>query len=432
MSRRRGSWRRAGASLTLVAGLVLTGLVGSGCWDRQEIPATAFVTALAFDREGDQIRATAAILSPAGAGGGGGAGGIPGEPPNLSQSIILSAKGPSAAAAVSNIQTRSTRRLVLTHAQAVSVGEEVARRGLSGVIDFVSRSANFFRTSFLVVTPGRAAPLLAATLHQETDVGAALDNLGELAVNNPGTPIDNVGAFLRQVGQPGQEPLVARLISDRSEADILQLDGGGGGGGGEGGDGNGGGGGESGGNQAKGLTHLGLHGGAVFRGDRLLGFLDARSTAHVMVVKEKQRRVVYDLPCPACGRPLALQQTKVTSRIIPWLDPHGPRITVKLRVWVDVVDRPCNCPPRDTIKGIEAGLSRSLASGVAGTIRKVQSEFGSDIFGFGAELRRRHPAVWETMKDRWTTEFSLLPVIVLVDVKVTGPGLERGPAAMAR
>ena len=48
----------------------------------------------------------------------------------------------------------------------------------------------------------------------------------------------------------------------------------------------------------------------------------------------------------------------------------------------------------------------------------AQSEYKTDIFGFGEAIYRKYPKLWETIKDDWNNEFEDLPVNIAVSVKL--------------
>lgn len=65
---------------------------------------------------------------------------------------------------------------------------------------------------------------------------------------------------------------------------------------------------------------------------------------------------------------------------------------------------------------------------IENTIRKVQEEYKSDIFGFGEAIHRSNPEMWNLLKKDWDDrEFPDLKVHTEVDVKIRRLGTTTQP-----
>ena len=72
---------------------------------------------------------------------------------------------------------------------------------------------------------------------------------------------------------------------------------------------------------------------------------------------------------------------------------------------------------------LEHYLETYIHQEVLSLITKVQQEFKSDIFGFGATIHRKHPKIWRELESNWGEEFSKLDVLVTIDAVLTSSGL---------
>lgn len=62
------------------------------------------------------------------------------------------------------------------------------------------------------------------------------------------------------------------------------------------------------------------------------------------------------------------------------------------------------------------------------TIEKAQTEFKTDIFGFGEAVRRADPRAWKTLKENWNEEyFTSLPVNIKTDFIIRRIGMIANP-----
>lgn len=60
-------------------------------------------------------------------------------------------------------------------------------------------------------------------------------------------------------------------------------------------------------------------------------------------------------------------------------------------------------------------------------IHKVQTEFGSDIFGFSSVIQRDMPKVWKKIQPNWEEEFKKIDINVQVKINIKGSALMHKP-----
>ena len=60
-------------------------------------------------------------------------------------------------------------------------------------------------------------------------------------------------------------------------------------------------------------------------------------------------------------------------------------------------------------------------------IKKVQTDYGVDIFGFGAKLRENKPKVWNTVEANWADTFKTLKVNVEAKVHIKNSAMLSKP-----
>ncbi|WP_158602237.1 Ger(x)C family spore germination protein [Cohnella endophytica] len=149
----KGLWRN-GASLLfpLFCWPLLT-----GCWDRLDPENMAFIMAIGVDQgpRNDYIYTFAVAMpkSSSGAAGGGGGGSN-----DSSQKIVdvFSVEGDNLAATLLASQSFVARRLTLIHSKVFVLGEGIARQGVMPVLSEVVRNDEFRRTVNILTTKGQA------------------------------------------------------------------------------------------------------------------------------------------------------------------------------------------------------------------------------------------------------------------------------------
>ncbi|MDD3074550.1 MAG: Ger(x)C family spore germination protein, partial [Eubacteriales bacterium] len=150
--------------------LIIMLLPLSGCWDSVELDQLALVLLIGIDTDpmGDGFEVTVHVLNVA-AGGTGGGGGSK----NISQTLTLSARGQTLSDATRNLRGRVQGRFSFHHVRVVLIGEDLARKGIQPVLDFLFRAPEIRLTSYLLVCQGTArekmllAPEISGTLDEE-------------------------------------------------------------------------------------------------------------------------------------------------------------------------------------------------------------------------------------------------------------------------
>ncbi len=81
----------------------------------------------------------------------------------------------------------------------------------------------------------------------------------------------------------------------------------------------------------------------------------------------------------------------------------------------------------ENVKRMEQDVERTIEKRVSQLIKKVQSEYGTDIFGLDETVIRKNPSQWKKRKNNWKEEFQEADVLVDVDLTVELIGLTGEP-----
>jgi Ger(x)C family germination protein len=145
----------------LTAALLAALLLTTGCWDRRDPEAVAWVTAIGIDKgpSGNYIFSfqIPVITGTAGGGGGGGGGS---QATAGTQVDVYAVASPDLVTAMSASQAFVARRVTLVHAKSLVVGEEVARENVGPIIGAATRYREFRRNLTVLVAKGKAYDFL--------------------------------------------------------------------------------------------------------------------------------------------------------------------------------------------------------------------------------------------------------------------------------
>lgn len=143
-------------ALFLIAG---TALLLSGCWDYREINDTAMVSGISIDRgEEKSYLVSVEIIKPA-------------ESDSATSSAkVLSEEGNSVEDCLKRLVNVATKELQFSHCKLILFSEEVAKEGVSDLVDFFLRDPEYRADLYIAVVSGADASEMLSTGEKEERV----------------------------------------------------------------------------------------------------------------------------------------------------------------------------------------------------------------------------------------------------------------------
>lgn len=382
--------RRAAVLLALV--FLATSL--SGCWNRREINQLAIVSSVGIDKEGGLWKLTAEIFRPPVGGTEGGGGGGGGGPQR--QVWVAQGEGYTVFQAVQDMALKVPRRAYWAHCTAVILGEEAARAGVREVLDFWDRDAEARRSANILVARGRAEDIITGSQGSlERTVGLEVVGLKRTIQAEGHSRVFTIHEFLVDLSAPGSDPLTTvielRPVPQPSEP-------------GRGGGGDGGGGQASGGTQP--LRTLRLHGLALFRKEKLVGFLEPSEARGLLWVRGGISSTILNVKCPPAASKQSVQVALELFRVgknLEVKEKEGkPELTVKIKTELGLANQGCpgDLTWPDPTRSLERQAATVIRNEIETAVAKAKS-LGVDPFAFGEAINRQQPKLWRKMEKDW-------------------------------
>jgi len=388
--------------------LLLFGLLSlawlTGCWDRKEPEQLALILAMGFDldeKTGD-FKLIAQIANPLGMGGegpeGGGGGGT-------QEAVwVVAASGETPFMASRNLITKSTRQIEYSHTAAVLFSEDIARQGLQPLVDYMDRERQFRLVAHPFVVEGDVRKALEADFPLEEMGAVGFVRHHFYTSQQSGATRDVILRNLfHTFTQPGWEATLPRLhlITDE-EGKLIQE------------------------------APVEVTGAAVFKRDRMVGWLNEKETRGLNWVLNDLNRAFYVLDSPVEeGRPSTVEILQVSSRMRARV--QGDRVTITLEIEADgrlqetMTEKDWLSRDSDLTQSLDRRLAQAIRNDIQLAVKTAQQEFNSDIFGFGNLLYRTLPRDWRRLSGRWDEIFPRVQVNILVDANVRRTGLISDP-----
>ncbi|KUK52757.1 MAG: Germination protein, Ger(X)C family [Desulfotomaculum sp. 46_296] len=379
--------------------LLLTLLFTGGCWDLNELNSIAIVLGTGIDKTPDgEVELTLDIALPSSVNLLGG-----GTSPTMGMGnfIVVSEKGKTIYEAQNKINMRLSRRISLGHNLVIIFGKRAAEQGLRDVLNFNYRIFQTREASWVFVSSGEAReifekgrPLIERTISQYLDKTTIENGIGVQFIR-----------FVRDIYRQGIEAAVPQITLKKGNLTIGPT------------------------GKSEQVPVPDLKGLAVFKGDKLVGFLNEEETKGFRLLRSvytKQKGMVIAAPGLQAGKELSYEPLRWTIRIDPVQEKNNLKIFVKTDVLGNIVEQRGteNIYNMKTLKRIEQNINGEIERLVQEAIRKAQGEYGTDVFGFGEAYHKKYKKTWPEIGPRWDDMFSNAEIYLDVSAAVRNTGLE--------
>lgn len=367
--------------------LVAGTLLATGCWDRTEVVDLAIVDVIGIDKAPDGVRVAIDLVIP------GQAQAPPGTPrPRDRAEELYADTGRTLTDAMFKIQLQVPRRLFWSHARILIIGEEYAREGIRPVLDFWSRHREPRLGLLVVVTPGQATDVLQHRPTLERLLSESLRETLNLRLQVRTSLLD----VLLRLRSPGEHPVAPRLElvpGVNGEADVK------------------------------------ITGTAIFREDRLIGWLDVHETRGLLWLRDEITTGAVTVKLPGSSD-LSVQLVRARTTVHPELVDDRLRMAVLIEAEHDVYETAASIDldKEETIEILQQLLQKELREQIRPVLDKVQHQFRVDVLKFGDAVRRGAFLLWEGgLKRRWDQEFPRVPVDLSVTAHIRRVGQHGAP-----
>ena len=384
-------------------------LMGSGCWDQREPDLLGIVDVLAFDYEPEMgtFKVIALVANPTagpgadeqnGNGQGGGA------------FWVVEAAGKTVFEAIKSLDILSTRKLVYTHVEVIVFSEELAKRGIGPVLDFIDRERQSRLISIPLVVQGDVRQFLETSFPLEELGGQAITRQMEsVRIERSVVPeIVSIRLLFHHLSAPGQELILPRgkVLTEVDKNDGAEE-------------------GEADSQEHGQVNPIELSGAALFNGDKLVGFMDEKETSGHQLITGNIQRATVVLPCPVSeGDFLAVEVFDFIRTIEPVIDEERVRIKLTLKAEGRIQDFSCPTPVLDEsfIESLNSRFAAEIEKRMKASLEKAR-QTGSDVFGLGNLVYRTRYPQWQAIEQAWPQIFSTLEVDLDVEAVIRRHGL---------
>ncbi|MFD1955047.1 Ger(x)C family spore germination protein [Paenibacillus thailandensis] len=382
----------------LVAFSVLL-LFATGCWNRRELNDLAIAVAVGIDKADNNYRVSVQVVDPSEVAAKKGGG-------TRTPVTMYQSSGQTIMEAIRRMTTVSPRKIYASHLRMLVVQEQVAKEGIGEVLDLLSRDHEV-RTDFYIVVAKdtRAADTLKILTHLESiPANHLFSSLQTSQRSWSPTVAVTLDRLIADIVSEGKNPAVTglRVKGEREIGETRQNV-----------------------EEIAASAQLQYSGLAVFKKDKLVGWLDETESKAYNYILDQVTGSAGIVPCPGGGK-VSLEVVRSKTKVKSKLENGEPRIKITVQIELSVSEVTCgiDLTKRESIEQLEKLEENKVRNFITETIKRVQRDYQSDIFGFGDVIHRSHPKYWKTAKADWDRRFAQLPVDLNVESNIRLIGTE--------
>ena len=372
----------------------------TGCWNYRELNQMAIVSAIAVEKEGEYFKMTAQIMNAkktdtqnATAAGG-----------SSSPVTVLIAKGKTMHEALRNMVLISPRKLYIGHTELFVIDEKVAYNGIMDIVDFMIRDPES-RKQFQVVVSKEDSASDILTVLTPLEALPTQDILSTLKVAAEHKGIiteisyDELLSYIYDQGIENVLPVisVSGSVSSGQETTNTQ--------------------------KSVPKSNIQLDGLSIFKGDRMLGFLSKDDSLGFNLIRNN---ITYDVISYKCDQNnyASMEIVRINSSFKVEIKNNKPYVKIKTTGTGVLSEMNCkmDITTEEARKEIKKQIDNKIKELMANSIKHVQQQYDSDIFGFGNYLYHNNYSYWKENKNNWDSLFANLDYEINVDLKLTKKG----------
>jgi len=362
--------------LTLV--ILINSIFATGCWNYKEIDELAIVAGVAVDKGiNNQFKVTVETIQ------------ISTGKDTKMTSKMITMEGKTMMDAVRNIVSVSGKKLYWSHSKVIIISKEIASEGITKVVDWYNRDSETRPDVNMLISGEASAKEIFDGQSPTEDIKSF--TLAYIIKNQvilskaPNTTILQYSLVLHSKGISAVLPVVTlEQIGVKNTPQIM--------------------------------------GTAIFKKDKLVGFLNGEATKDLIFIKNEIKGGILTEEAQSADKPIliSLEIFKNKTKVTPVVD--GKDIEIKLNidttVAIDEIEGKVEFFDDEAQIKLEQNAANMLKERIEALIKKVQTEYDTDIFGFGTKLYEDKVQAWNNVGNNWDEVFKDLKVTVKTNVHI--------------
>lgn len=372
--------------ILLISLLILSILLQTGCWSKTELTKLAIVTAIGIDiNENREIEVSLQFVKVGEASSGQSKGGSPSQE---KQYIVITSKGETVFEAVRNLLNSVDRKVVYSNMKVIILGEKLAKEGITQILDVFERQTQTPPTAKVLVADGISVKDILETESKFEKIPAVgLSNIEDNFNIRSNIFEETLIELLQDIRTVGKDVVLGGTYKNKNKEIVVE-------------------------------------GCAVFKGDRLIGWLEDELTRGFRFIKGDIQNGTQKLKSPSDNKTIiSLETVNAKSKLkIEWVD-GTPKFIIDIQQSGSIaeINYPLSLNQKDKIDVLEQEFTRSTKANVSKIINYIR-ENKSDILGLGNVLYKFHYKYWKQISNDWRNELCKVSIEVNVHSTIERTG----------
>lgn len=357
-------------------------LCTAGCWNYRELDDLAIVAGAAIDKGADgQYTVTTEVVD------------VDGNNDTKSESKLISMHGKTILDAIRNGISITGKKLYWSHCKVAILSKEIAEEGVTKVLDVFLRDAEIRNDVNIVYSrQDTAREILEAQETTESIKAFAIDKVLKNQIKISKAPKTDLLDYSIELQTKGISMVIPAVHLEEVKGSMIPR----------------------------------VAGAAIIKDDKLVGELGEEDTQALLFVRnEVKGGVLVDDKNVGLSAPISMEIFRNDTKVKPVVEAGKLKFKVNILVTVgiDEIQGNENFEDEKAVNRLEASTSAATQKKVKDFIKKIQSEYGTDIFLFGDKLREKNVNKWKSVSGRWEEVFRNLEVDVDAKVHIKNSAL---------
>lgn len=376
--------------LIIILAIIIIPISGCGY---KELNNLSIVTAVAFDKQEENYELSFLIAN---------------SPKSQTSSkegeaktTVYSSQGKTIAEASKKIEQIVPKQIYLGHINVVIISEDIAKEGFLNIADWLLRNPQTRKKFYLLQAKDeKAKNILKIVSPLESFPSQSIATLIESNSETKSVATNiTYSNFISQILEKGYDPTLpsitikgdAKKGSNEKNLETTEPE-----------------------------SYLALGPLAIYKKDKLKGFLTEKESWTVNVLKNEAKEINYNVKYQ--NQDISIETNNLKTKI-KIKNEKNIEITVSGKGNIYNINNKINLQNYQEIHKIEKKWNQNLKQDLYNTIKKITKTYQTDIFGFGNLIYKNKPKTWQKIEKNWNNKYlQNINIKIKTNLKIEGTG----------
>lgn len=367
----------------------------TGCWNYRELNQLAITTAMAIDltEDGEEYRVSILIAN--------GKNNQTNNREGQSQTVVYSGEGETISRAFKEINLQIPKMPYIGHLGVVVVSEDVAEKGMRGILDYLFRNPESVKRFYLILAHDESAEDVIKVLSPlETFPGQSITT--NISISHEQEAISTkitYSKFVENLLKKGKDPSLPSIsingkASKGSDDKSLES------------------------SDISTTTKLGPI--ALFQNDKLVHLTEKEESKGINIITNQIDEMIIETSCDKDSIVVNLQG--MNTKLDVNLKNNKPSVSISVESKGEIQEITCdkNIQESKTIKEIENEIEKEIRKKLI-KATDITQKYESDIFGIGNLFYKKYPNYFKSIDD-WHTIYPTISFDYKVNIQLSTKG----------